>query len=426
MTPFQHPFPGIFRHRFRLPAYAGICLGLSAAPIRADSAPDLGEFFVHGYATLNYHHFDWQTDPDRRALMDLERLAIEPAYQVNEWLRFQGEIEFEHGGTGSAMEFDKLEEFGEFESEVEKGGEVQVEELCVIASLFPALNVRLGHIFVPLGFAYQLDEPTDYFTVTRSETESNLLPVIWHETGVELFGQAGPVAYQAQVVNGLDATGFSSSTWIARGHQGRFEGVNAENLAVAGRIDIAAGPGLMLGGAGYFGNSADNRPKPDLQVSADVGIGELHAQYKSGPIVARGLFLYGYLENSGLVSQANRSLSNNLNVKRSPVGESALGWFVEGGFDALTFIRSGFAWKAPSGSSQTLNLFGRYDAYDTMRETVDGYFNNPRWDRSVWTGGIDWNPHPRWVLKGQYSARTLGLPTGNQENTISLGTGLVF
>lgn len=402
-------------------------LPLAAAAVPVESADrDINAFFVHGYATINYYNFDWQTDPQRRDAVDLERLAIESAFQVNDRLRFEAEIEFEHGGTGSAMEFDKFEEFGEFESEIEKGGEIQVEELCVIASFHPALNLRLGHIFVPIGYAYLLDEPTDYLTVTRSETESNLIPLLWHETGAELFGAAGPLEYQVQVVNGLDATGFSSGTWIALGHQGRFETVNAENLAVAGRLDFHPARGATLGAAGYWGNSADNRPKPDLKVSAYVGIGQAHAEWRTGPLLARGLFMYGYLENAGQVSQANRNLSNNLNVKRSPVGSSALGWFAEAGFDVLAYLRSGFAWQTPPPRGQSAALFARFDSYDTMRETEGGFYNNPRWDRETWTFGANYRPHPRWILKGQYSRRTLGTPSDDLEQTYSLGTGLVF
>jgi hypothetical protein len=405
-------------HRLRVLTLTATLLSVSAA--FAEDAENPG-FFVHGYATLNYHNFDWQTDPNRRDVVDLERLAVEPLYQVNDWLRFKGEIEFEHGGTGSSMEFDKFEEFGEFESEVEKGGEVQIEELAIEAALFRGINLRLGHIFVPLGFAYLLDEPTDYFTVTRSETEAGLLPMLWHETGAALFGEIGPVAYEAQVVNGLDASGFSSSTWVARGHQGRFETVNAENLAVAGRLDWNAPFGLTVGTAGYFGNSADNRPKPDLHVPAYVGIAQAHAQFVRGPVKARGLFLYGHLDHSGDVSQANRGLSNNLNVKRTPVGASVYGAFLEGGVNVLSFLP-----LPESARKQALDLFARIDAYDSQWKMTAGYYNNPRWERRTWTAGMAWTLHPRWVLKGQYAYRTLGIPTANEEITYSLGTGLVF
>jgi hypothetical protein len=402
---------------------SALCIAF-ACRLAAAGEGGIGSFFVHGYATLNYQAYDWQTDPRRRATMDLERLAIEPAYQAADWLRFKAEIEFEHGGTGAEMEFDKFEEFGEFEPEIDKGGEVQVEELCAEASFHPAFNLRLGHLFVPLGYAYRLDEPTDYFTVLRSEAESNLIPTLWHETGAEIFGSAGPLDYSVLAVNGLDAAGFSSATWIARGRQGRFEYVNAGNLALAGRLDFHAGRGAMVGLAGYYGNSADNRPKPDLAVPAHVGIAQAHGDWAAGPLRLRGLFLYGWLENSGAVSAANRNLSNNLNVKRTPVGAAAFGWFAEAGIEVLEFLRGG--WRRPGSGAQRLDLFGRIDRYDTMRRMAPDYFNNPRWDRTAWTGGLAYAPHPRWVLKGQGSYRLLGLAAGNEEITYALGTGFVF
>jgi hypothetical protein len=354
-------------------------------------------------------------------------MALEPRYQVNDWMYFEGEIEFEHGGTGAAMEFDNLEEFGEFETEVEKGGEVTVEELCAVFNFHPAFNLRVGHIFLPIGWAYTLDEPTDYFTVQRSETESNLIPLLWHETGAEVFGGIGPVQYQAQIVNGLDATGFSSSTWISRGHQGRFEEVNAENLAVAGRVDLSILDKGRVGVAGYFGNSADNRPEPDLHVPADVGIVDAHADVRQGPFLARGLFLYGTLQNAGAVSKANRNLSNNLNVKRTPVAKVALGGFAEAGVDALALIRSGFSFRQrPSEDAQGIIFYGRYDYYDTNHEMDAGLFKSPRWERTTWSGGLNYRVNSRFIAKSQYTHRTLASLAPNEEDTYSLGMGLVF
>ena len=77
-------------------------------------------FSVSGYGVINYAYFDWELDPDRRAAIDVERFVIAPKYRINDTIQLESELEFEHGGTGSTMEFDKFEEFGEFETEVEK------------------------------------------------------------------------------------------------------------------------------------------------------------------------------------------------------------------------------------------------------------------------------------------------------------------
>lgn len=392
-------------------ALRGLPFLVAAAPgFAQDSLTQSDRYSFHGYATVNYYKFDWDTDPGRRAQVDLERFALEPSYQANDWLRFQGEIEFEHGGTGAAMELDKFEESGEYESEVEKGGEVQIEELCAVATFNPRFGIKLGHMFVPVGYAYVLDEPAEYFTVRRSEAEAGLLPQLWHETGAEIFGSAGPIDYRFLVVNGLDATGFSSGNWVAGGHQGRFETVNAEDLAWAGRLDWRVSRRALIGVSGYYGNSADNRPKPDLDVPAYVTILEAHGEWRYRRLLMRGLFLYGTLQNSGAVSAANRALSSALEVKRTPVGKTAVGSFLEAGCDVLA----------------GLTVFGRYDYYDTQREMDANFFNNPRWERKTLTGGIDYAPDKRLVLKGEYSHRALGLPTGNVEDTYAFGMGLFF
>jgi hypothetical protein len=380
-------------------------------------------FEIEGYGIINYQKYNWQTDPQRRATVDIERVAIEPSYQLSDRIRLEGEIEFEHGGTGASMEFDKFEEFGEYEQEIEKGGEVVLEKIYADITVAPWLTVRVGHFYVPVGLTNSDYEPTDYFTVNRSEAETSILPATWHETGVQLYGTTGPLTYRAMVVNGLDATGFSSSTWVALGHQGRFEMINAEDLAVAGRLDFEAAEGIEFGASGYFGNSANNRPKPDLTVPANVGIGELHGVVESGPFTARVLALYGALQNAGAVSKANRNLSNNLNVKRSPVGSAALGWYAEAGFDLMSLF--------PTAATDTtwtprLDLFGRYEFYDTMFKVDEEIHDNPRWERHVVTAGINLKLDPKFVLKGAYSHRSLGTPTDNREDTYSLGMGFEF
>ena len=372
-----------------------------------------GRFELEGFAVLNYFHFNWDTDTNRRAVVDVERVVLEPTYRVTPRLIFEGELEFEHGGTGVTMEFDRLEEFGEFEQEVEKGGEIIVEKLQATFLVHPLFNVRVGHLYVPIGLLTEADEPEDYFTNTHPEAEAALIPTIWHESGAGFFGQLGRIRYQGFVITGLDATGFSSATWVRRGHQRRFESANAEDLAVVGRVDVDVTSGSRFGASAYHGNTAGNRPKPDLLAPANVTIFDGHASAAIGRVRLRGLVLYGRLQNADLVSAANRNLSNNLNVKRTPVGSAALGWYVEGGVNVL-------------GSRMPLYVFGRYDWYDTMFRVTGDVFDNPRWARKAVTTGFNWFPDPHFIVKASYSRRTIGLPSLNLEETVALGVAAQF
>ena len=398
----------------------GLCCVLFLMLIALAAPADSTRWQISGYGVINYANFDWQTDLERRAHTDVERLVIAPKYRINDTIRLEAEIELEHGGTGITMEFDKFEEFGEFEMEVEKGGEVIVEKLAAVFEFRPELNIRAGHIIVPVGLTAKRHRPQHYFTTTRPESESNLIPTIWHENGIELFGKAGMFSYQAQVVNGLDSTGFSSRRWIVGGHQQRFETANAEDFALVGRIDYTVMEGIVLGISGYYGDSADNRPKPDFRNDAHVSIVDLHGFYEVGALKVRGMFLYGKLENSELVSKANRNLSNNLNVKRTPVGSRAHGGYLEVGYNLLAVFNSS------SITDSVLDLFVRYDNYDTMAEVKGDIFDNPRWERQAWTFGVNYHPHPQLVFKAHYSARRLGTEVENEENTFALGFGFQY
>lgn len=392
----------------------------SVASVEAQERADSTErgFRIRGYGTVNFFAFDWDTDPERRNAFDIERLVLYPGYDFGNGIRFEAEIEFEHGGTGVTKEFDVFEEFGEFETEVEAGGEVLLEQVYVGIDVRPWFNLRVGRFKIPFGIASVHDEPREYFRTTRSETEVNLIPTNWYENGVQFLGHFGSRRqwrYTVSLINGLDSTGFSSASWIVRGHQTRFETVNADDLAVAARFEFRSPWGLDLGVDGYWGDSADNRPKPDLDVDAAVAVGSAHAIMERGPWTARALFLYGTLENADAVSRANRNLSNNLNVKRTPVGSAAIGYYGEVGFDLLSLI---------ADTEQQLVLFGRVERYDSMAEVEADVFDNPRWERTAYTGGLNHHLIREVVFKAEYSHRVLG--TDEVENTFSLGLGFEF
>ncbi len=381
-----------------------------------------------GYAVANYFNYDWDTHPEKRDEADLERLVLEGKYQFNEQWSIHAEVEYEHGGTGATMEFDVFEEFGEFEQEIEKGGKIVLEELFVQYEYQPWLGIRVGELPVPVGLINKRHRPSHYYTAERSEAQSSMVPVAWHELGIELRGKYNGFFYRGQVITGLDSTGFSSANWIKRGFQKRFERKNADNLAFVASLDYDFSSlgvdylkGAEIGGSFYWGNTSGNRPKQDLSEDAEVMILGFHGLYESGPWTLRGATLYGYLSNADLVSAANRRLSNNLNVKRSPVAKEALAWSIEAGVDLFQFIPN-----KPTFLGHSFDWFVRYDNYDTMKGTAGLVFDNPRWERETWTTGFNYSLIKGVTIKGQYSHRNINIPTENDEKTYSLGLATEF
>ncbi len=402
-----------------------IILYCAALPLAAQTIDTTDNFswikngYLKGYGVVNYYNFDWETDPNKRNAFDAERLNLYLGFHFNDKIEFKSEIEFEHGGTGVALDFDVLEEFGEFEQEVKSGGEVNVEQINILFKINEHFNVRVGKFRLYTGLASKLDEPIEYFTTYRSETENTILPLGWYEHGVELSGNfAKKWSYKFYVINGLDATGFSSANWVRLGYQKRFETVNANDMAVAGRLDFKLGDKGEVGASFYFGNSTGNRPKPDTDINGYVNVYDLHFIWESSPWRISSMITYGTLSNSEAISELNRNLSNNLDVKRTPVAAASFGAFAEIGYDLLSLNKKRIT------TDKKFYVFGRYDYYDSMFETKGNMFNNPRWARSVITGGINYFPHPQVVLKAQYANRTLG--TDQTENTFSTGVGFAF
>jgi hypothetical protein len=408
------------------------------AEMAADTTPpktpifSFKNFSLKGYGAMNYYHFNFDTDPSLKDKIDLERLNLYLGYSFSEKISLNSEIEFEHGGTGASIGYDTQEEFGEFEDEIEKGGSVKLEQLYVDFKIAPYFNVRAGRMKVYFGLSQKLDEPTSYFTTYRPEMENEILPLGWYENGISFYGTfAKRFSYKAYIVSGLDASGFSSRGWIKNGYQQRFEMNNAESFAFAGRLDYHFGSNdhTFIGIAGYVNDSAANRPKKDMKQSAYVTMVEGHVSYDEKNLRFNAVALYGNLENSDIVSQKNANLSNNLGVKRTPVGKNAFGVSVEAGYNVLPLL--------VANTSQKLYPFLRYDYYDTMQDVEGAIVKNPRWERSAITGGINWFVHPQIVVKAHYSDRKLGSEnydpstlqfTGSKqhEKTFSAGIGFTF
>ena len=205
---------------------------------------------------------------DHRNTISIPRFVLAMDYKFTPKWILSAEIEFEAGGTGSAMELENSEN-GEYETEMEKGGEVALEQFHITRLIHPAFNVRAGHMIVPVGLTNAHHEPINFFGTVRPEGETTILPSTWHETGIEFFGTLGKgyatFDYQVLVVAGLNANGFDRNTWVASGKQGLFEEDNFNSPGYVLRVDYRGVPGLRVGGSFYYcANTAGNSDKPNF------------------------------------------------------------------------------------------------------------------------------------------------------------------
>lgn len=395
---------------------------------------DWNNFSISGYGVVNYYNYGkYDTDKDIKNKIDAERFNLYLNYAFTDCISLKTEIEFEHGGTGSSIELDTQEEFGEYELEVAAGGEVKLEQLVIDFKIHPYFNVRAGRMKLHFNLSQDLGRPVNYFTTFRPEMENAVLPLGWYEDGISIYGAFfnKKLQYQLYVTSGLDATGFSSRNWIKKGQQSRFEMGVANSFAYALRVDYKFGKNekTFLGAAAYVNDAAANRPKKDMKDTAYVSIFEGHVNYNEDFLRFSSVFVYGNLENSNIVSRRNASLSNALGVKRTPVGKNMIGFSADVGYEVLHFFNL--------KTQQKVYPFVRYDYYDTMYKTEGNIVRKPRWKRNTITGGINWFILPEIVFKANYSNRRLGsehfdtetsLNAGRKqvENTFSLGLAFSF
>jgi opacity protein-like surface antigen len=324
------------------------------------------------------------------------------------------ETEFEYGGTGAAMELEYAEA-GEYETEVEKGGEVALEQLHITKSFGKAFNVRAGHVIVPVGLTNAHHEPIFYFGTARPEGEAAILPCTWHETGIAVLGYFSGIrlGYEVMIVNGLDPNGFSRAGWVSSGRQKMFEQSVMTSPAFAGRIEYTPVRKLRIGASGYFNRSSRNSTKPQNMAgtNGDVAIASGDAQYAGNNLAARACIIYGTLSDAEKISNINRTSFKKTGYPCTPVAPAAMACGAEAGYNVL----------APFSSFKTkLFLFVRYEYYKTFQDTDGSQQKEPRYRRSLFTAGLNYRLLPNVAVKADYSMRRIDGGNYNGENTFGL------
>ncbi|MDR0873442.1 MAG: hypothetical protein LBN27_08270 [Prevotellaceae bacterium] len=403
-----------------------IFLFFSAAVAAQTDTTEYKKFRFGGYGEILFQQMNYGADRykdpagaarENRAYVSIPRTILAFDYKFREDIVLSTEIEFEYGGVGTAMELE-YDEAGEYETEIEKGGEVQLEQFHITKRFANWFNVRAGHIIVPVGLTNAHHEPIFFFGATRPEGEMSILPCTWHETGLSILGKYKGLSYEVMVINGLDPNGFSSDNWIQGGKQGMFEKSVMTSPAYAGRLEYVPVKGLRLGVSGYFNKTAPNAtlPQKTANIDANVAIGTFDAQYIHKNAGVRANFIYGHLTDAYQLGKINNTLSKYSPFSRDLVlGEVALTYSVEAGYNVLSFF----------GLKQKLMPFVRYEYYNSMEKVPAQRNKDLHNRREIFTIGANYALLPNLVIKADYNIRRIDGGRYNNENTFGLGIGYI-
>lgn len=342
---------------------------------------------IGGYGEVVYEQFAGRNDaggPGRNDASDALRAIVYVGYKFNDNWIFNSEIEFEHGGQETFLEFAYLDYLWR-----------------------PELNFRFGHLLVPMGLVNELHEPTIFLGVRRPLLEQTILPSTWHENGLGVFGSVGPLEYRSYLMNGFRANGFTAAG--LRGGRQAGNRANTEDIAWVTRVDYRPIDGLLLGGSAYFGDSGQGLVAGGRELDVSTRILEAHVDYRFRGLEVRGLWAQAELDD---VARLNNALG--LTGNRS-IGEEMGGWYAQVGYDVLSQLGAG-NWQ--------LTPFVRIEEVDTQKAVPAGFAKNGANDQEILTYGIELQPEERLVFKLDFQDFDNAAGTGLDQ--WSLGIGYVF
>lgn len=388
-------------------------------------APASAQLSMGGYgeATYTYNFFSdawnrYKTPANfvgaHHAQTDLPHVVIYLGYDFGKGWTMGSEIEFEHGGTESAVEMED-DEGGEYETEVERGGEVALEQFWLQKSFSPQFNIRAGEIIIPVGYTNRAHEPLNFFGVFRPVGDATIIPCTWHQTGISLWGRAGDWRYEAIITSGLDSDRFGRENWIGTGSGSPYEFKIANSLAGAARVDWYGVKGLRLGVSGYVGNTFSNtlsQPNSNWSdVKGTVTLAAFDFNYSGYNFIARGGVIYGHLTDSDRITAYNKGMRNDSPAKKTNVASDAISVGVEAGYNIFAPLKV---------KGQRMYVFARYDYYDSMLHTASNILAYDWCGRTRLAAGINYHPLKEIVVKAEYSIGLMRQPYNN-EPAISLG-----
>ena len=363
-------------------------------------------FYSNNY--LRYGKTPEKYKNDRYGEVDLPHVVFYVGYDFGRGWSMGTDIEFEHGGTESAIEIEE-EEGGEYESEIERGGEVALEQFWLQKSFNRYAVLRAGMQVLPVGGLNAHHEPTEFFGVYRPEGEFTIIPSTWHEVALTFMGSTkSGLHYQLMLVPGLDSDRFNRKNWINPGAGSPYEFKLANVWAGVARAEYKGVKGLRLGLSAYCGNSFRNtlsRSSGEIdsnealrKIKGMVTIGSFDFCYNDHNLILRGGLTYGHLGDAAAITEYNIGMRKGSVSSKQWVASDAIAAGVEAGYDFFSFnakLRE---------RNQRFFVFARYDYYDSMFR----YDNRPT-NAYAWCGrhriaaGINYCPLKELAVKAEFA-----------------------
>jgi hypothetical protein len=305
--------------------------------------------------------------------LDVSRMVISMGYRFSEKTQFLAEVEFEHVK------------------------ELFVEQAFLNHTFSDALSLRAGLMLIPMGIINEYHEPTTFNGVLRPMVDNTIVPTTWREIGAGFTGRFSDISlkYQLYLVNGFSSYGtdnkgtLGGSSFLRNGRQrGAKSFLSAPNLSA--KVDYYGIRGLKLGLAGYFGDTQSamlnnlDKSNEAAVLRADstvVGIAMVgfDARYTWKGFHGRAQFIFA--------NQSNSSAYNGF--IHSDLGASVLGFYYEESYNLLK----------RTASSHQLNIFCRYEHYDTHFAVEEGAQRQEKYRINEYVFGVGWKPAEGAIFK---------------------------
>lgn len=337
---------------------------------------------IGGYAEISYNNLEGSSTP---AEIDVQRLVMLFAYKFDDRTSFVTEIEYEHVK------------------------EVYVEQAFINYSVADGINLRGGLMLIPMGIINEYHEPTTYNGVERPSLDSKIVPTTWREMGIGVSGRINnaSIRYQAYLMNGFLSYGESHKIrgldGLRKGRQKGAESVGTD-VNFAGRIEYYGLPKLKLGVSYYTGNTQTTTPEIS---NTQIGLSMFGLDYR---------YVNGRLSSRGQLISASLSDTEAYNLAgNTDLGSAMGGYYAEGAYNLL-----------PLDSRQKLDIFLRYENFNTHQKTAGNLIANDAFHRNETTFGLSYHLANGAVFKADYQSKGTAVEGSDAVGQFNLGLGVFF